>query len=327
MTRLLQVEMLRLWWRRLPLVGALGLLTVLVIALVGVNQSVGERARALAGQDQAFNQAVAEWEANGEQMVQQCREDQELERERSGDESLDFACDLLGPPTVQNWFGTPPSVYEQVVQLVTALSLVLLFVVVVIGCSSTTKELAQRSLGTWLTFEPRRGRVFVSKLLAAALWTLPLTVLLLAGIVAGGFAVLTYHGVPDGVTGAEWVEIGWLSLRVLLLAVLVGGAGAGAGFLVRNVAILIGLAVGYAIAVESILVNLVPSLQSWTVSKHVSSWIQNGYSWTNVGRCDEFGCSTVEQSLTFAQSAGYLGLGAVLLTALGFLVLWRKDLD
>ncbi len=328
MTRLLRVELTRLWWRRLPLVGVLGIVVVLLITMFGVHQTAGGAARALAGLDQDFNAAVADWEVNGEEMLARCQEDEEREREISGQE-VDFGCEFMGPPTVEDWFGQPPSVYEQVAQLMSGLSWVLLSAVIVIGCSSVTKELAQRTLGTWLTFEPRRGRVFLSKLVAAAAWAVPLAVVLVTGLILGSIAVLSYNGVPDGVTTQEWSDLSWSSLRLVVLAVVMAAVAAAAGFVVRNVAVLIGLGVGYAIAVESILANLVPSLRSWTVSKHVSSWVNDGTTWVSfdAGLCDDSGCPPLEESLTLAQSSAYLGVGALVVVAAGYLVMRRTDFD
>jgi hypothetical protein len=96
---------------RLPIVAALGLLVVVVITLFGVNQQAGATARALAGQDEDFNRAVADWEANGEDMVAECLTEQEQERERSGDSEIDFGCEEM-EATVEQWFGTPPSAAE-----------------------------------------------------------------------------------------------------------------------------------------------------------------------------------------------------------------------
>jgi ABC-2 type transport system permease protein len=156
---------------------------------------------------------------------------------------------------------------------------VLLFAVVVIGCSATAKEIGQRTLGTWLTFEPRRRPVFLSKVLAPALWAVPLALLLMVGILVGTIAVLEGNGVPEGMNSGEWADLAWISLRVVLLAMAVGVAGAALGFVLRHVAILIVLLVGYVIAVESILVSLVQSLQSWTVGKHVTSRVLDGTTW------------------------------------------------
>lgn len=327
MTRLIRVELLRLWWRRLPLVAALGLIVVVGITLFGVNDQAGAAARALAGQDESFNQAVADWDANGQEMMADCLAEQERERELSGDPELDFGCAGM-EPTIEQWFGTTPSAAELFPDLIAGLSWVLLFAVVVIGCSATAKEIGQRTLGTWLTFEPRRGPVYLSKVLAVALWAVPLALLLMVGIVLGTIAVLQRNGVPDGMNSGEWADLGWISLRVVLLAMAVGVAGAALGFVLRHVAILIGLLVGYAIAVESILVNLVQSLQGWTVSKHVTSWVLDGTTWQVSPReCFDAECRPTEQSLTLAQSSLYLGVIILVVTALGYLFLRLRDVD
>lgn len=327
MNRLVRVELTRLWWRRLPIVGALALLAVTGIALFGVNQTVSSAAQAIAGLDEDFNAAVADWEANGEQMLAECRTQEETDRVASGDPTLDYGCSSMGPPTIQDWFGQPPSVHGQVEELLLGLSWILLFAVLVIGCSATAKEATQRTLGTWLTFVPRRGQVYVSKLLAPALWSLPLTVLLHVLVVLGSFVVLRLHGVPDGVTTAQWSDLGWLALRLLLLGAVVAAVGAAAGFVLRNAAVLIGLVVGYVIAVESILAQLVGSLQRWTVSRNVTAWVADGTTWTDVSRCDEFGCTEVQRSLDLAQAAAYLGGVAALVVLVGYLTLRLRDLD
>lgn len=327
MTRLIRVELTRLWWRRLPIVAALGLLVVVGITLFGVDQQAGAAARALAGQDESFNQAVADFEANGEENLAMCLEDQERERERSGDTELDFGCEQMTAPTVEEWFGAPPSAAELFPTLISGLSWVLLFAAVVIGGSATAKEVGQRTLGTWLTFEPRRGLVYFSKLIAVGLWTLPLTLVLMVGVLLGTIAVLQRNGVPDGMTSSEWSDLAWIAVRLLVLAVVAGFIGAASGFVLRNVAILIGLLVGYAIAVESILAYQVQSLQTWTVSKHVTSWLMDGTTWLTIGRCDESGCDETEYALTLAQSSIYLGVIALVVTLLGYLFLTRIDVD
>lgn len=328
MTRLIRVELTRLWWRRLPILAAVGLLVVVVITLFGVNAQAGAAARALAGQDADFNQALTDWQDNGEEMTKQCLQDQAREREISGQADVDFGCAQM-EPTVEQWFGTPPSAAELFPALISGLSWVLLLAVVVIGCSGTAQEITQRTLGTWLTFEPRRGLVFLSKVLAVALWAVPLALVLLLGVVLGTIAVLERNGIPDGMTAAEWADLAWIALRVVVLAMVVGVVGAALGFALRNVAILIGLLVGYAIAVESILVNLVQGLQSWTVSKHVQSWLLDGTTWMSYPPCnaDGLGCEPVEQSLTLAQSSVYLGVAAVVLTLVGYVFLTRGDVD
>ncbi len=326
MTRLIRVELTRLWWRRLPIVAAVGLLVVVGLTLFGVDQQAGAAARALAGQDEFFNEAVADFEANGEENMALCLEDQERERELSGESDIDFGCEQM-EPTVEEWFGTPPSAAELFPQLISGLSWVLLFAAVVIGGSATAREVGQRTLGTWLTFEPRRGLVYFSKLVAVGLWTLPLTLVLMVGVVLGTIAVLQRNGVPDGMTSGEWSDLAWIAVRLLVLAVVAGFIGAASGFVLRNVAILIGLLVGYAIAVESILAYQVESLQPWTVSKHVQSWLLDGTTWLTIGRCDESGCAETERALTLAQSSVYLGVIALVVTLLGYLFLTRTDVD
>lgn len=325
MNRLVRVELTRLWWRRLPLVAVLALLVVLALSLYGVSQGAREVSASLAGQNQEFNRAVADWEANGAEMLAQCEQEEQRESEVTGQE-VDFGCATM-EPTVESWFGTPPSVFEQVSQLLLGVSWVLLFAAGVIGCSATAKELTQRTLGTWLTFEPRRTPVYLSKLAAAALWSVPLTLVVVAGVFLGGVGVLTYYGVPDGLTPAQWSDLGWSAVRLLTLTAVVAAAGAAAGFVVRNVAILIGLGVGYAIAVEGVLTGLVPSVRSWTLSRNMMAWLQDGTEWFAFGLCDETGCEQTRHSLTLVQGAAYLGVVAVLLILVGYLVFRRRDLE
>ena len=65
--RLTVVEVRRLLWRRIPALAVLAAVIISVIALIGVHGQARQIAQARAGADVALEQAIADWEENGEQ--------------------------------------------------------------------------------------------------------------------------------------------------------------------------------------------------------------------------------------------------------------------
>src|SRR5690606_27454964 len=103
------------------------------------------------------------------------------------------------------------------------------------------------AISTWLSFEPRRVRVYTSKLLAAALGVLPVVVLAVAVFIAGSTLVARHFDLAGTMTGADRQDIAWMGLRVVGLAAMAALVGAALGVLLRHTAAVLGLGVGLLI--------------------------------------------------------------------------------
>lgn len=122
------------------------------------------------------------------------------------------------------------------------------------------------TMGTLLTWEPRRWRVFGAKAVAVAVWALVIGIVLQALVGVSVLPAAWWRGTTTG-ADAEWLgEVIGAVLRTSLLgagAALIGYAIASIG---RNSAAALGVAFGYVAVGESLIRALRPSWQPWLIS-------------------------------------------------------------
>src|SRR5690606_19633602 len=108
MSRLLAVELRRLFSRGLVVLAMVGALTASLLLLLGVWQSSQPMSDAeLAQAEQMYEQELEYWEENGEEAVAQCQEDEAREAELTG-EAVDFGCDQMAPQREWYIWAAPP---------------------------------------------------------------------------------------------------------------------------------------------------------------------------------------------------------------------------
>ena len=71
-------------------------------------------------------------------------------------------------PKLENWLGGAPSFDRDTSGLLTSISVVFVLAPLLLAGSFVSAEFSTGSIGNWLTFAPRRVRVYLSKVLAAA---------------------------------------------------------------------------------------------------------------------------------------------------------------
>lgn len=328
MIQLTRVELRRMWFRRLVQFAMVALLAILALTFLGVNEQVRSINTDQVMLQEMFERDLADFRANRDQMIADCLEMQEQEREFSDDPTLDFGCEQMEEPRLEHYLWGPQSLAEQYRELLTGLSIPLLFLALLVGSTSTAAEFSHRTLGTWLTFEPRRDRVFGSKVAAGALASLPLSVALVTLVTLGTSALFRLHGVDHAVTSSEWTDLAWMSVRILALAFVVGAVGAAAGALVRHTAAVLGILVGYLVAVEVIFANLFGWIQSYTISRNTDAWIRDGAEWYTF-TCPPLGgqCTETFHSISLAHGATVLGVLALVVVALSWARFSRGDIE
>jgi len=315
MIRLVRVELRRFFARRLTRLAGAGVLAVVAIALFGAQQR--------------------SWDATPERIqervglqTRQCR-DAQAETRRS-DPTADFHCDevaasLQGP-------------HVEFVGLTTGLMSDLAFALAAIGflvgAGFVAAEFTTGNLATWLTFEPRRTRVYASKLIAAALGSVPVSALGAGVLTLGIFALTTSYGVAGPVSGAQAVDLAWLLVRVVVVSAAAAVGGAVLGGLLRNTAAALGVLLGYAILVEGIFAALITSLvtdpRPWLVQPNFQAWVGHDLTYlvdscTNTDR--GLTCEGVQRILTFGHASLYLGVIVTVFVALGAWVFTRRDVS
>lgn len=277
-----------------------------------------------------FEQAVADWEENGEQWVADCREQEAAAQE--SDPAADYGCDQMAAPQWED-FTAPRSTFAgDAGSWATLLSVFLLMLGFAAGVTAVTAEHAAGSLALWLTYVPRRGRVYASKVLVAGLGVVPPAVLALALGVGGSWAVAAVNDALGDLTGRVWTELGWQGLRTVALVAVAGALGAALGFLLRGAAAALGLAVGWFLLVDLLLSNVLPALQPWTLRMSAAAWLGDGADYGLPVPCDSVetaaaGTCWGVETLSAGRGALQLAVVAAVLLVAGLLVFRRRDLD
>jgi ABC-2 type transport system permease protein len=329
MRRLTRVELRRLFSRRLTFAAGIGVLVALGFILFGVVQE----ARPLSPAEQQtvqrqFQAAHADWAAHADQMRTDCLANQADARTR--DPKADLGCGNLEPRLAN--FGKPQAVFTEVMPSVLgAVAYLLAFAAFLVGATFVGAELTSGAMSTWLTFEPRRLRVYTSKLLAAGLGVLPAAAAALLLVLAAGWLIVAHYGTTAGTTASTWGALGAVAGRALALAGAAAVAGGAIGLLVRHTAAALGLAMGYLVLVEGIFAHQLRDVRPWLMQINIESWVHHGAAYS-VNRCQviadgSYTCEGVMRQVSFGHSTAYLAvLLAVALTGTA-LVFRRRDLS
>ena len=329
MMRLTKVELRRLFCRRLTVVAILGALVIVGLMLFATFQEAKPlSAPELTQQRVQFDQARKEFEANGQQQVQDCLT-QQAEAKKS-DPKADFGCSQM-EPKLENYL-KPPAKFALVMPgTLLAGSYLLTFLGFVIGVSFVAAEFSSGSMANWLTFEPRRMRVYTSKLAAAGLGLIPATVALLGLLTAGVWLIVHHFNPSGGTTSKVWADVGLMGARSLALALAATVAGAALGVLLRRTVAVLGIAVGYFVLVEGVFGQALQGVRPWLVLLNVNAWLQHGAGYfTQVCKTDAQGgysCQGVEKVLSFGHGTAYLGLLVAVAVGLAALVFRRRDVS
>lgn len=329
MTQLTRVELRRILARKIVHLSVLAIIASTLLTFWGLWRTVQPEAAFEQQARQELEQAHAEWEEYyDEESAAQCREDEQAERERLGDPTLEFGCEWEEPTLETILAGyTPPAMADLIRTTLQQNGYLVLLLALLAGSTATAAELSHRTMATWLTFEPRRDRVFGSKVLASGLITLPLTLLFLALVLLGIPLLYGVRGVEDSLTAAQWSEMAWTGGRIALVAAFLGMVGAAAGLLLRHTGVVLGIVVGYLLVVENMVRGLFPQRVSLLLSENLSAWVNDGteiYSYV----CDnsiEAGCREVVTPISLEHGALVVGLVGVVVIVLAWLVFRRRD--
>lgn len=324
--RLLRVELRRLFSRRVVVLTMIGALVASLLMILAAWESSQPMSGAdLEYAEQMYQEELEYWEEHGEQMTADCLEGQAEEAERLGEE-VDWGCEY-GAPEREWYIFTAPPLEDSLPGMLEAHASLVMLAAVLIGVTFTAAEMSTGSISTWLSFEPRRVRVYTSKLLAAALGVLPVVVLAVAVVVSGSALVADHFGLADTMRRADWQDVAWMGLRVVGLVAMVALVGAALGVLLRHTAAVLGLGVVYLIG-EQILRGLVPSTSPWVLTTNLSAWLRNGtFYYREECVTDSTGtmCDYTEHALSFGHGAVYLLAVTAVVVLVSALVFRRRD--
>ncbi|GAA1593937.1 hypothetical protein GCM10009789_55030 [Kribbella sancticallisti] len=329
MIRLTGVELRRLVARRLTVIGVGAVLLITAFLLFATWQS----ARPLSAEQQRqaqfqFDQATKDWELNGAKNLELCKA--ELAKLPDPKPPIEQYCQV-SPPTI-DMYGKPRTVFAEVMpETLLGSSYLLVFAAFLIGASFVGAEFSTGAIGNWLTFEPRRLRVYGSKLLAAAIGFVPVAVGILAILMLGTFLIVDQLGTTAGMTGKQWGDLIATAGRAVLVTAVGAALGGVDGSLLRHTAAAIGVAMGYLVLVEGVFGGFLQKAQPWLVKLNFDAFVQHGATYF-LNDCQSnpdgsYGCDYIEKHLSFEHGAWYLGILAVVLVVLGGFAFTRRDIS
>ncbi len=334
--RLIIVELKRLWSRRLVWITAFGLLAILTLPVL----QAFEDSKPPSKEDQAnsqlfYEQSLESWQENGEADLADCLEQEAAEELATGVISPGYVCDHIREPVMsdhESWYQPFPDASDSALSGVSG---ILIFAGLLIGASFISAEIGTGALGNWLTFEPRRTRVFFSKVAAVALGVVPIAVACLLFLEGGLALVYSMNGALGSVPGAMWLGILWTGLRVIALTMMGAVGGLALGTLTKHTAAALGVAISYMIVVESMIVGGVSDafnrFQGWLVSFNLAAFSQNGLEYS-YQVCEpqsglELMCTEVEKHISGGSAAVYLLTLLAVFVLAAWLVFRRRDVN
>jgi ABC-2 type transport system permease protein len=305
---------------------AVALLTVLVAFLGSRPTPPAEVAAA----ETVFAQQQEWWEDEG---LAQCEEDEE--RARETDPAIDFGCED-GEPRLEHFLTPVPTFVGEAdtwpptgVQALTTQLPFLALAGLVIGITFVTAELSTGAIGLWLTFEPRRRRVYWSKLVAAGAGVVPLAAVAALVMVGGAWGAYAANDQLGTVTTQTWVDLAGLAVRAVVATAALAAIGVALGTLVRHAAAALGVVVGWLV-LERIAVAALDELQRWSLPTNLLAWVQGGTSyWVMTCETDATGtlCEGAERVVSMTQGGLVVGVATVVLAALAAAVFRRRDVS
>lgn len=324
MMRLTLVELRRLVARKVVWLTAAAAVVIVVVTLVGVFVQARQMELALSGADENYQQMVEDTE----RMIEQCQQEEAQERRRTGDPAVDFGCEQMEPPSIEDMYGAMPSLTEQDRMLLQGLVYPFAFLALAMGSTAVAAEFSHRTMGTLLTFVPRRTPVFVAKVLAPTLAPVPMTVAGVALVLLGVPLIFRSFDLDTGPDAVDWASLSWMGLRVVLVAMLAGALGAAAAFLLRHSGVVIGIAVGYLVLVEGIIGGMLPGLQPYLIGRNINAFVNDGATWDTWNHCTGFGeCVPESHTITLTHGAVVLAVIAVVVILLAWARFRRADID
>lgn len=185
----------------------------------------------------------------------------------------------------------------------------MLVIGIVIGASSVGADWQSGSMGTLLTWEPRRVRVLLVRMAVVALVVLVLTILLQAALafaMAAGAALRGDTTLPAG-SVTDVIEV---ILRVGAVAAVASVIGVAISSIGRSTAASLGAIFVYLALVESLLRGLVPKLAPWLLSVNLFALVD--------GQAQDLGDGQVVSVTHGVVTVGAYAVGLVILAVVFF---------
>ena len=317
--RLVWAEITRLFGRRFTAIA----LILLLLALGGSQLVVNKALAPPSGEErtaaqQAYDQAHKDWVANHDKYERDCHDTGGTPEECTAPE-----------PTLAD-FSVDPTSFKEVVSTALELSTVLVALgAFMIAASSIGAEYSSGSIANWLTFIPRRGHVFWSKLLtligfAALLGTFAATLVLAAGLVLARLHASPIESLrePAGLGARSILAVVGLAVLGFCIALVTRHTVGALGVLLAYVVVLF-LRMGILGEREWI-----QRMTPWTPEGNLAAIVEHGHTYAvpvQKMTSDGMTIELVQHTVSLAHGAIYWSILIPLVVAGSLLIFRRRD--
>lgn len=234
-------------------------------------------------------------------------------------------CDQLTAPTVAEYLRPPYVFASRAADLVGIVTALLGISLLVIGASFIGAEWNHGTVAALLTWEPRRLRVFVGKLLGLLAGGAVICVLVYGVAIGASYLIATWFGSPLGLTPGAGRELALSAVRGSSIALIAGAAGFAVASVARMSAAAMGLALAYVLGVEVGLRLADDRTERWLLSTNITAWVDNGTTVSTL-RCGGPGaCMEVFSPVSMWQGGIYLAAIALVMLVIAAVVFLRRD--
>ncbi len=202
--------------------------------------------------------------------------------------------------------------------LLESVSTMVILLGVVLGATLVGADWATGTYGTLLTWEPRRLRALLARVIVVAVTVFVVTVFLQALFVAAFRVAVQLRG-STALTPTDWLgEVAGVSLRVSIASVALAVIAAALATIGRSTVLAVGVLFGYLVIVEGFLAGIVQDLDRWLLVRALTVVVVNETGSPLEGA---FGGISVDRGRA-------LVLGYVVITvAVAALVMRRRDVQ
>jgi hypothetical protein len=236
-------------------------------------------------------EAIADVQAERQAAVSNCITDMQS-IEAAGGEGLprEARDDPEGFCRRQTAASDPRFRYEDLTPVLRGLGVPLMMLGWLIGASSMGAEWHNRTITSLLTWEPRRVRALVAKMVAAAVIVSVWVALLQVAFLLAVYPAAALRGTLEGVDASWWADVGELLVRTGLLAALAAVLGLSIATVGRNTAAALGVGFVYLAVVESLIRAFKPQWDDWLIGGNIEAFLAGtgevsplGHSWIAAG--------------------------------------------
>lgn len=336
--KLIRTELRRLRWRGINLVALLALLgVVLLMTFNSYQSSKPPSEQMLVEAEEELQWYLALWEENHERDYQECLTGEHEEQEAwiaSGESGSlgSWGCEgLLEEPTANMFLPYwQESFTNYLDNTFGGLIIIVLAIALFLGASFNAGEINSGSMGTWLTFEPRRTQVYYSKSAALFIWGVVVGLATLSLGLLLAWLVYSLNGMGE-LTSKQWTDALLTVARCVPLFGIAAAVGGSLGIILRHTAAAAVVVFAWAAVVEPIIrYGSWRQLTPWLITPNVQGWIEAGteywYSSCSGGGVNYL-CETVHLSHGGLRSFIYVMIAAALVSTIGNLIFRRRDIN